>query len=179
MLVQLKANQPTLLEAIRAHCAQHRPEDQDYTCDLGKRARLEQRTVRVWPLPGGIGSQPWHDHFQVVTEVTRHTECFNTARKDWDTRQEAPAYYLCTTTAPAQALGQVIRNHWGVENRLHYVLDTALEEDACRIRRNPGIFALIRHFALNLLRHNGKDNISAALYDNALSLDRLLEYEGI
>lgn len=179
MLVQLKANHPTLSEAIRSYCAQHLPDDQHYSCDLGKRSRLEQRTVRLWQLPAGTGSQPWHDHFQAVIEVTRRTECFNTTRKDWDLRKEEPAYYLCTMTGTAQDLGQVIRDHWGIENRLHHVLDTALEEDACRIRRNPGILALLRHFALNLLRYNGKDNIKAALYDNALSLDRLLAYDGI
>src|SRR5512147_2365133 len=141
--------------------------------------RLEQRTVRLWRLPAGTGSHPWHDDFQVALEVTRRTECFNPTRKDWDTRREEPAYYLCTTTATAQDLGHIIRDHWGIENRLHHVLDTALQEDACRIRRNPGILALIRHFALNLLRHNGKNNIKAALYDNALSLDRLLAYNGI
>lgn len=64
--------------------------------------------------------------------------------------------------------------HWGIENRLHHLLDTALEEDARCIRRNSGVFALIRHFALNLLCFNGKSNIKSALYDNALSLDRLL-----
>jgi predicted transposase YbfD/YdcC len=109
--------------------------------------------------------------FQAAIEVTRHTEGFNTAR------QEEPAYNLCTATA--QALGQVIRDAGGIENRLHHVLDTVLEEDACHIRRNPGLLALIRHFALNPLRHNRKDNTKAALYDNALSLDWLLAYKGI
>lgn len=179
MLVQLKANHPTLAEAIRSYCAQRRPDGHHYSCDLGQRSRLEQRTVRLWRLPAGTGSHPWHDDFQVAIEVTRRTECFNPTRKDWDTRREEPAYYLCTTTATAQDLGHIIRDHWGIENRLHHVLDTALQEDACRIRRNPGILALIRHFALNLLRHNGKNNIKAALYDNALSLDRLLAYHGI
>ncbi len=179
MLVQLKANHPTLQEAIHAYCRHHPPENQHVSCEVGKRSRLEQRTVRLWSLPAGTGTHPWHDHFPVVIEVTRHTECFNTARKGWVPRQEQPAYYLCTLSDSAQALAHVIRDHWAVENRLHYVLDTALDEDACRIRRNPGIFALIRHFALNLLRHNGKDNIKATLYDNALSLDRLLAYKGI
>jgi hypothetical protein len=40
------------------------------------------------------------------------------------------------------------------------VRDTRLDEDASRILRNPGIFALLRSFALNLLRFNQVDNIS-------------------
>ena len=166
-------------QAIHAYCRHHPPENQHVSCEVGKRSRLEQRTVRLWALSAGTDTHPWHDHFPVVIEVVRHTECFNTARKCWVPRQEQPAYYLCTISDSAQALAHLIRDHWAVENRLHHVLDTALDEDACRIRRNPGIFALIRHFALNLLRHNGKDNINATLYDNALSLDRLLAYEGI
>ena len=55
----------------------------------------------------------------------------------------------------------------------------ALGEDASRIRRNPGIFALLRSFALNVLRFNGVTNISLALYDNALDFDRLLAYKGL
>jgi len=90
-----------------------------------------------------------------------------------------PAYYLATCNASAETLGRAIRGHWGIENRLHHVLDTSLNEDASRIRQNPGVFAQLRHFGLNLLRHNGQTNIRAALYDNALSLDRVLAYKGI
>jgi predicted transposase YbfD/YdcC len=68
---------------------------------------------------------------------------------------------------PAARFNQLIRDHWGVENRVHHVRDTRLQEDASRIRRNPSIFALLRSFALNLMRFNGIENISQALYDNA------------
>jgi hypothetical protein len=54
-----------------------------------------------------------------------------------------------------------------------------LGEDASRIRRNPGLFALLRSFALNWLRFNGVTNISLGLYDNALNFDRLLAYQGL
>lgn len=57
--------------------------------------------------------------------------------------------------------------------------DTRFAEDASRIRRNPSIFALLRSFALNLLRFNGVENIGLGLYDNAPSLDRVLAYDGL
>ena len=97
----------------------------------------------------------------------------------FEPRQEPFAYDLTTCEASADALGPVIRGHWGIENRLHHVLDISLGEDGSRIRRNPGIFAQPRHFALNLLRHNGQTNIHRALYNNAMSLDRVLNYRGI
>ena len=54
-----------------------------------------------------------------------------------------------------------------------------MAEDASRIRRNPGVFACLRHLALNLLRGNGERNMSQALWRNALSLDRVLNYVGV
>ncbi|QJD30794.1 hypothetical protein [Methylococcus geothermalis] len=76
-------------------------------------------------------------------------------------------------------MAHLIRGHGAIENRLHHVLDVSLGEDSSRIRKNPGVFALLRHFALNLLRHKGQTPIRSALYDNAISLHRLLAYEGI
>jgi predicted transposase YbfD/YdcC len=43
-----------------------------------------------------------------------------------------------------------VRQHWGVENSLHWVLDVSFQEDACRIRKEKGAqtFAVLRHIAL-------------------------------
>ncbi len=49
-----------------------------------------------------------------------------------------------------------------------------LGEDASRIRTRPGVMARIRSVALNILRANGVQNISLALYANAVSFDQLL-----
>lgn len=179
MLAQLKANHPSLLAAVRAWCAAEPHEEQSYSADLGKRNRIEQRTVRLWQLPAGTGTEAWHDHFKVVVEVRRQVECFNPRLRCFEPREDPPAYYLSTRAASAAALGDAVRGHWGIENRLHHVLDTSMGEDASRIRKNPGVFAQLRHFGLNLLRHNGQANIRAALYDNAISLDRVLSYKGI
>lgn len=130
-------------------------------------------------MPPETGHESWHDHFKTVIQVTRHVECFNTRTKCWEVWQEQPAYYLATFADSAQSIAQMIRAHWSIENGLHHVLDTAFLEDASRIRHNPGIFSLIRHFALNLMRYNHCSNIKSALYENALSLDNLLAYKGI
>ena len=167
---------------MREH-AQRRPAAHSaYTCDLGQRNRIEQREVRVWALPAGSGVQPWHDHFLSLIEVRRSTEVFDPAQRRFIARAQAPAYYLSTlssTQAPASEFAHLVRQHWAIENRLHHVLDTALAEDASRIRRNPGVFACLRHFALNLLRSNGERNIAQDLWRNALSLNRVLNYVGV
>ena len=73
-----------------------------------------------------------------------------------------------------KVLGCAIRAHWGIENRAHYVRDVTLGEDASRIRTKPGVMTRIRSVALNILRANGVQNISLALYTNAVSFDQLL-----
>ena len=56
----------------------------------------------------------------------------------------------------------------------HYVWVVILGEDASRTRARPGVMARVRSVALNVLRANGVQNISLALYANAVSFDQLL-----
>ena len=178
ILVQLKGNQPSLHASMVEYAQSQPPLEQAYTCDLGQRNRIEQRTAEVWPLAPGVGTEPWPDHFQALIRVHRQTERFSTQLKEW-VRTDETAYDLCDQPLSAAQFNQAIGAHWAIENRLHPVRDTRLDEDASRIRCNPGIFAKLRSFALNLLRFNGVENISLGLYDNALSLDRVLAYQGL
>ncbi|MGK5090560.1 hypothetical protein WDW89_15860, partial [Deltaproteobacteria bacterium TL4] len=52
-------------------------------------------------------------------------------------------------------------------------------EDASRIRKNPGIMARLKSFALNIMRANNVKNISKELFENALDMERILNYKGI
>jgi predicted transposase YbfD/YdcC len=178
LIVQLKANQPSLYERLTSTYPRQPPQEQHYTHEIGRHSRLERRTTRLWSLPPKVGTEPWHDHFCSLIEVQRRTEVFDTRQKAWIERQET-AYSLSTVRLSVADCAQAIRNHWDIENRLHYVRDVTLDEDASRIRHNPGSFALLRSFALNLLRFNGITNISLGLYDNALDFDRLLADKGL
>ena len=178
LMVQVKANQPTLLQHLTETYPAQPPQDRHHTHEIGCHNRIERRLTRTWSLPPGTGIEDWHAHFCTLVEIQRHTEVFDTRKKDWALRQET-AYYASTVTLAAADAAQAVRAHWSIENRLHYVRDVTLGEDASRIRRNPGLFALLRSFALNLLRFNGVTNISLGLYDNALNFDRLLAYQGL
>jgi predicted transposase YbfD/YdcC len=67
----------------------------------------------------------------------------------------------------ARAL-QLIRNHWQVENGLHWTLDVTFGEDLCRIRHRNGAenFGLLRRVALNTLKHGAKK------YDSVRALQK-------
>jgi len=62
-------------------------------------------------------------------------------------------YYISSLNLDAKKFGESVRSHWGIENSLHWILDVALNEDDCRIRKDnaPQNFAVLRHIAVNLL----------------------------
>lgn len=64
-------------------------------------------------------------------------------------------YFITSLPPDAPRLLRAVREHWRIENSLHWVLDVAFNEDRSRIRRDhaPENMALMRHAALNLLKH--------------------------
>jgi predicted transposase YbfD/YdcC len=64
-------------------------------------------------------------------------------------------YFISSLPPKAAQLLQAVRDHWGIENSVHWVLDLAFNEDRSRIRKDhaPANFATIRHMALNFLRN--------------------------
>src|SRR5205823_6991268 len=75
-------------------------------------------------------------------------------RRQDERRAVETRYYLSSLAPDAAVLGQAIRQHWEVENRLHWVLDVLFREDACSVRVGDGAqnLARLRQLALNLLR---------------------------
>ena len=100
---------------------------------------------RVWPRLRSV----------VVVEAERRIQDAVTA----ETRS-----YLSSLPPDATVLNQVIGNHRGIENRLHRVLDAVSHEDGSRVRTDhaPRNFAVLRHFALNLLRRETSTKASLA-----------------
>ncbi|MUV33804.1 ISAs1 family transposase, partial [Escherichia coli] len=65
-------------------------------------------------------------------------------------------YYISSADLTAEKFATAIRNHWHVENKLHWRLDVVMNEDDCRIRRGNAaeLFSGIRHIAINILTND-------------------------
>ena len=153
-LLAVKANQPTLRAEIEAFFADAPPASLDLFRDVDKgHGRIEQRDVTVardvdWlsgdkHFPGelrlpGVAS---------IVKVAARTELKDRGR--FDTR-----YYIASAALAAKDAAHAVRGHWGIENRLHWVLDVVFNDDMARLRTGHGAtnMAIVRHFAINLLR---------------------------
>ena len=172
VLVGVKGNQPTLLDTLTTLAERQQPSDTYHHDQIGRRNRIETRHTSVWPVAGADLGAEWAP-IHCLIQVRRHTELFQTRSATWKPRSET-AWYVCTRDLSASQAHHAVRDHWGVENALHHVRDVAMQEDASRIRHKPAVFAQVRTWALNLLRHAGHDNILAARQIVAWSEQALL-----
>jgi predicted transposase YbfD/YdcC len=171
MLVRVKNNQLTLHDVLAGLCAEQRPFDHHETVDRHRHGRQEHRVIEVFDAAGHLDAE-WQPLIACVARISRLTYEKDARSGLWPTRKEV-GYYACQIRLDAKILARAIRSHWGIENRDHHVRDVTMGEDASRIRQRPGGMARIRSAALNILRANGIQNVSQALYVNALDLDRL------
>ena len=90
------------------------------------------------------------------------------------------AYYLLSTALSGERFNEVVRSHWGVENKLHWRLDVVMNEDQDRTRvgNGPHNLAVLRHMALNVMQKDAskgslRGKFKRAGWDDAY-LSRLL-----
>jgi predicted transposase YbfD/YdcC len=71
---------------------------------------------------------------------------------------------LGSERADATALLGLVRTHWHIENRSHWVRDVTFDEDRSQVRTGsiPEVMAALRNLAIGILRHAGATNIAAA-----------------
>ena len=65
------------------------------------------------------------------------------------------AYFVTSLSrhaAPPERLLALVRDHWAIENKLHYVRDVAFAEDRCRVRAGARPLAALRNLAITLIR---------------------------
>jgi predicted transposase YbfD/YdcC len=93
---------------------------------------------------------------------------------------EADLYYLTSLTQDAILLSARTRQHWGIENQLHWVKDTVLREDEASIKqpKPASLMAILRNLAVSLFRAHGYSSIVAAIDLLGNDFDQLLPMLG-
>src|SRR5215472_11900410 len=128
------------------------------TVDVGQ-GRIETRNL---PTSAAlVGYSDWPGLAQVF-EVGRHVITQKTAK------ERVEVVYGVTSLRPERAtphrLLELVRGHWGIENKSHWVRDVTFDEDRSQVRCGniPHMMAALRNTAIGLLRWAGHTNIAAA-----------------
>jgi predicted transposase YbfD/YdcC len=155
-VLTVKGNQPSLHRQLAAL-----PWDQipavDLTRDKGH-GRVESRSLTLAAVSTGIG----FPHARLAIQLTRRRRSSTSCR--WRTEAVYAITDMgCDRLRPDQ-LADVIRGHWGIENRLHWIRDVVFAEDHSQIRTGtgPAVMATLRNLAVSLHRLTGAANIAAA-----------------
>ena len=183
-VLALKANQPTLLADVVALFADARAAQQpEYgmtsaTALTADHGRIETRTAFVISDPDAIAylnaGNRWRDLASVAL--------IEAARTVNGTTTMEQRYYILNQARPATTVNDLVRGHWGIENRVHWVLDVTFHEDASRIRSGdaPQNMAVVRHIALNLLRKEpSAGSLKTKRFRAALNDDYLTQVLGL
>ncbi len=128
------------------------------TVDIGH-GRIEQRTITT--SEALVGYSDWPGLAQVF-ELGRHVITQKTAK------ERAEVVYGVTSLSPERATPgrvlELVRGHWHIENKSHWVRDVTFDEDRSQVRWGniPQVMAAFRNTAIGLLRWTGSPNIAAA-----------------
>ena len=133
--------------------------------------RQEKRLYEVIVEPEGIRDSGSWVNLKVIGK------CSSERTVNGKTSREERCF-IGSKRCSAKRYGELLRNHWGIENQLHWQLDVTFSEDASRIQNRHGgqNFALLRRLALGLLkRHSAKGSIRSKRYEAALDITFLEE----
>ncbi|MBD1847217.1 ISAs1 family transposase [Cyanobacteria bacterium FACHB-63] len=167
-VIAVKKNQPKLYEWIENQFEQHPPDSvADYIEQT--RNRIMQRTVSVLKTLLGL-DEAW-------VGVQRLIQVERTGIRGTEPVHET-MFYLSSLAADADELSRRIRDHWHIENRLHYPKDAVFAEDTAPLCDGyaPANFAILRTIALNLFRLHGFASITKGIRHLAHDIARLFSF---
>ena len=147
-VIQVKNNQQRLREdiALFFQDATNGPFDVCETVN-GDHGRIETRQYVATSDIGWLPGKHMWAGIKTIVMVIRRREVNDSASVE-------TAYFITSLDNHAPTIAKAIREHWAIENALHWCLDIAFREDDCRVRKDhgPENFGIIRHMAINLLK---------------------------
>ena len=167
----VKANQPNLLRDAKAViAAATRKGATTATTRDARHGRKETRTAVVAPA-GDMAKQHAFPGLKAVARITSRRGQEKTVER----------YFLLTQSYQPQAALRIVRQHWTIENGLHWPLDVLLDEDLARNRKDnaPANLAVLRRLALNIARAHPdtktslRGKLKRAGWDEAFLFDML------
>jgi len=159
----VKKNQPKLYAACKNLPWKDVPSHTSTQKDHGRRAH---RAIKVLTAPAWITFAGAAQVAQVRRTTTRAG------------KKSVEVVYVITSadhlSAPPTVLAAWIQDHWGIENRAHWVRDVTFDEDRSQVRTGAGpqVMATLRNTAISLHRLAGSTNIAASLRHHAASSER-------
>jgi predicted transposase YbfD/YdcC len=152
-LIALKGNQGELKNDVEMFFKNPPSPVETYTESDKGHGRIETRTATVSTDIAWLEREKFTDIATIA-----YVDCV--VEKKGKTTQER-RFYIASRPLSAQSLLLAVRAHWQIENALHWVLDVTFKDDLARVRKGFGAknMAVVRHFALNLVR-NAKDKNS-------------------
>jgi predicted transposase YbfD/YdcC len=176
-VLTVKDNQEHLKEDIAQCLVQAYEKDfQDVHYEKYKTAaeghgRQEERVYEVIQSPEGIRNHEAWPKLCVIGAC--HCQRTVKGKTSYETR-----YFIGSKRCSAKRYSGLLRNHWKIENCLHWQLDMTFGEDASRMQKRHSAqnFSLLRRLALGLLkRHPSKASIRSKRYEAALDVEFLEE----
>jgi predicted transposase YbfD/YdcC len=163
-IIGVKGNQPNLYTDIEQLTQKRKPaidaakkkNEYEYSCEFDKgHGRLEQRETYVFSdIYNDIRDcAKWRGLLAVVLVVRTITK-LNPKENQTVTTTETQYYITSKSSSKAAEIGNLIRNHWNIENGCHWILDVVFREDDARNRAGNSAknFATLRRMALAIIK---------------------------
>ena len=172
-ILALKGNQGYLKEDVQNTFLRQQPDFTDETVEKGH-GRIETRKCEVINKLDFIDEKEQWAGLKSIARVTASRDI--NGKKTSEVR-----LYITSVESDAKNFNSFIRQHWGVENSLHWTMDVTFREDAQRKRNGHAAsnYALVEKIALNLLKAEESKKMSikskrlVAAWDNEFLLEVL------
>lgn len=146
-LLAVKGNQPTLLAAIQAAFVDQSSDSPRHEHVDPSHGRTVGQLAWVAPAKNVVNTNDWPGCKTIGRILSQRVVGDKVAEPEW-------RYYISSREMSAKDLATAARAHWGIENRLHWVLDVTFNEDLSQVKTDyaPQNFSLIKKIVLTLLR---------------------------
>lgn len=185
-LIGLKKNQPTLYdltEELFEHPSYIQTQDKQEDNGHGRVEVRHCKTIELEAIKEHLTEQQravlnrWTDLTTLIKIESQRTDTLK------NKHSEENRYYITSKAMDANQANQTVRDHWQIENGLHWILDVVFGEDQSRKRRQRSAenFSFMRKFALSKLKayKDGKTSMKRKMYKCAMSnqyLENILDF---